>query len=112
MAATLIGIVLHVREVEGTVKDGPRKGETWKFLSLEINDTRYEHVWWCQLRHDDPQYADLVLSDLTGHKVRVTIKSQSVWGPRGLAHGRKVIHIRSQITNVRDLGVPHDDSVR
>lgn len=107
MAATLTGILLGVREVEGTVKEGPRKGETWKFLSMEINDMRHG-VWSCQLRHDDAQYPDLVDSDLVGHKVKVTIKSQSA-APRELQDGRKIMQIRSQITNVRDLGTPRDD---
>jgi hypothetical protein len=108
MAATLTGIVLGMREVEGVVKEGPRKGETWKFLSMEINDTRFGHAWSCQLRHDDPQYDQVLGSDLAGHKVKVTIKAQSA-GPRELADGRKLMQIRSQVTNVRDLGVLSDD---
>ena len=107
MPATLTGIVQGMREVEGTVKDGPRKGESWKFLSVEVMETRYGHVWSCQLRHDDTQYPDLVATDLVGHNVKVTIKSQSA-APRELADGRKVMQIRSQVTNVRDLGVPDD----
>ena len=108
MSATLIGIVQGMREVEGTVKEGPRKGESWKFLSLEVTDTSYGHVWSCQVRHDDIQYPDLVNVDLTGHKVKVKIKSQSA-APRELSDGRKVMQIRSQVTNIRDLGVPNED---
>lgn len=106
MAATLVGVVLGMREVEGTVKDGPRKGEGWKFLSMEVS-TR-GHVWSCQLRHDDDKYEEVLGADLVGHKVKVTIKSQSA-GERQLQDGRKVLQIRSQVTNVRDLGVPDDD---
>ena len=108
MAATLVGIVQVVREVEGTVKDGPRKGENWKFLSMEIADTRYGHVWSCQLRHDDDKYDGVLNSDLVGHKVKVTIKSQSA-AHRDLPDGRKINQIRSQVTNVRDLGLPSDE---
>ncbi|HJT57818.1 MAG TPA: hypothetical protein VJ761_15055 [Ktedonobacteraceae bacterium] len=108
MAAKLTGIVMGMREVEGVTKDGPRKGESWSFLSLEINDVRYGHIWSCQVRHDDIQYPDLVGQDLVGHKVQMTIKSQSA-GERQLQDGRKVMQIRSQVTNVRDLGVPNDD---
>jgi len=38
----------------------------------------------------------------------VLVKSQSA-GPRELADGRKLMQIRSQVTNVRDLGVLTDD---
>ena len=108
MAAMLTGIVQGVREVEGTVKDGPRKGESWKFLSIEVSDTRFGHVWSCQLRHDDEQYDQVLGSDLVGHKVKVTIKAQSA-GERQLQDGRKVMQIRSQVTNLRDLGTPDDE---
>ena len=108
MAATLIGIVQGMREVEGTVKDGPRKGESWKFLSVEVTETRYGHIWSCQVRNDDVQYPDLVKADLTGHKVKVTIKAQSA-SERQLQDGRKVMQIRSQVTNVRDLGLPDEE---
>jgi hypothetical protein len=108
MAAILTGIVLGMREVEGTVKQGPRQGEDWKFLSLEINDTRFGYVWSCQLRDNDPQYATIVKEDLAGHKVKVTVKAQSA-SPRTLADGREVMQIRSQVTNIRDLGLPEDD---
>jgi hypothetical protein len=108
MAATLTGIVLGVREVEGVTQDGPRKGESWRFLSLEVTDPRFGHVWSCQLRDSDPNYADLLRSDLAGHKIKVTIKSQSA-AERQLQDGRKVMQIRSQVTNVRDLGVADDE---
>jgi len=108
MAATLTGIVQGLRLVEGTVSEGKRKGEKWEFLSMEINDTRYGHIWSCQVRSDDEQYSTLSADGLVGHKVKVTIRSQSA-GPRDLADGRKVMQIRSQVTNVRDLGVPNDD---
>ncbi len=108
MAATLTGIVQGLRSVEGVVQEGKRKGEKWEFLSIEINDTRYGHIWSCQVRSDDEQYSKLSADELIGHKVKVTIRSQSA-GPREMADGRKVMQIRSQVTNVRDLGVPNDD---
>lgn len=118
MAVVLTGIVNGMRPVGGEVDEGPRKGEKWHFLSMEITDTRYGKVYSCQLRHDDPQYAEFVQNDklsqdLTGHKVKVTIKAQSA-GEREIEDKttkevRTVLQIRSQITNVRDLGLPDDD---
>jgi hypothetical protein len=108
MAAVLTGIVRSMREVEGVTQDGPRKGQTWRFLSIEISDPRYGHVWSCQLRDDDPHFADLSQSDLVEHKVKAVVKSQSA-AERSLPDGRKIMQIRSQVTNVRDLGVYGDD---
>jgi len=108
MAATLSGIVLGVREVEGVTQEGPRKGESWRFLSIEVTDPRFGHVWSCQLRDSDPQYSDVVGGDLIGHKIKVTIKAQSA-AERMLQDGRKVMQIRSQVTNLRDLGVADDE---
>jgi hypothetical protein len=109
MAATLTGIVQGMRPVEGIVEQGRNKGEKWAFVSMEITDTRFGKVWSCQLRFDDKQYSDLLSKDLAGHKVKVTIKSQSA-GERKLADGRTVMQIRSQITNIRDLGLADEDS--
>jgi len=120
MALILTGLVQGMRPVAGVVEEGKRKGETWAFLSMEITDTRFGKVYSCQLREDDPQYADLVAGadmktgkvakdkDLSGHKVKVTIMSQSA-GERELADKRIVLQIRSQVTNIRDLGIPQDD---
>jgi len=120
MALILTGLVQGMRPVAGVVEEGKRKGETWQFISLEITDTRFGKVYSCQLREDDPQYADLVAGadlktgklakdkDLSGHKVKVTFVSQSA-GERELADKRIVLQIRSQVTNIRDLGIPQDD---
>jgi len=108
MAAVLTGIVNGLREVEGVTEQGPRKGETWKFLSMEISDMVPGHVWSCQVRSDDKDYDSLVSTDLKGHKVKVTIVSQSA-GERTLKDGKKVMQIRSQVSHVRDLGLPADE---
>lgn len=108
MAAVLTGVVRSQREVEGVTQDGPRKGQTWRFLSLEISDPRYGHVFSCQLRDDDEHYGQMVGADLTEHKVKVTIKAQSA-NERTLPDARKIMQIRSQVTNVRDLGLYDDD---
>ena len=120
MALVLTGLVQGMRPVEGIVEEGKRKGEKWAFLSLEITDTRYGKVYSCQVREDDPQYSDYVAGadlstgklakdkDLSGHKVKVTIMSQTA-GERELADKRIVMQIRSQITNIRDMGIPKDD---
>ena len=120
MAMILTGLVQGMRPVEGIVEEGKRKGEKWAFLSMEITDTRYGKVYSCQVREDDPQYADYIEGadlkagklakdkDLSGHKVKVTIVSQTA-GERELADKRIVMQIRSQVTNVRDMGIPKDD---
>lgn len=108
MAATLVGILRSMREVEGVTQEGPRKGQTWRFLSMEISDPRYGHVWSCQLRDDDDQYQEMAKADLVEHKLKVTVKSQSA-AERSLADGRKIMQIRSQVTHVRDLGLLDDD---
>ena len=120
MAIVLTGLVQGMRPVEGIVEEGKRKGEKWAFLSMEITDTRYGKVYSCQVREDDPQYADFIAGadlsagklakdkDLSGHKVKVTIVSQTA-GERELADKRIVMQIRSQVTNVRDMGIPKDD---
>lgn len=108
MAAVLTGIVRSMREVEGITQEGPRKGQAWRFLSIEISDPRYGHVWSCQLRDDDKQFTDLAGSDLVEHQVKVTVKSQSA-SERSLPDGRKIMQIRSQVTNVRDLGMFDED---
>ncbi|MGH2507051.1 MAG: hypothetical protein ACRDHZ_06520 [Ktedonobacteraceae bacterium] len=118
MSLVLTGFVNGMRPVAGKVEDGPRKDEEWHFLSLEIVDSRYGKVYSCQLRDDDPQYKDFVdgtklKQDWTGHKVKATIKGQ-IAGEReiedkGTKAKRVVLQIRSQVTNLRDLGTPKDD---
>ena len=118
MAMVLTGMVTGMRPVAGVTEQGKRKGETWAFLSLEIVESRFGKVYSCQLREEDPQYAEFVEDaeegklakdkDLTGHKVKVTVAAQSA-GEREMPDGRKVMQIRTQITNIRDLGIPTDD---
>lgn len=123
MALVLTGIVNGMRPVAGTTKSGDRQGQEWQFLSMEITDTRYGKVYSCQLRDDDPQYKDFVevtsgnggklKTDLTGHKVRVTIKGQSASEreitDKSSDQVRMIMQIRSQLTNIRDLGIPEED---
>jgi hypothetical protein len=118
MAMVLTGFMNGMRVVGGVIEEGKRKGEKWAFLSMEIVDPRYGKVYSCQLRHDDPQYSSFVSgervsTDLTGHKVKVTVKSMTA-GPRTIedkATGevREIIQIRSLVTNLRDLGTADDD---
>lgn len=120
MTLILTGLVQGMRPVEGIVEEGKRKGEKWAFISAEITDTRYGKAYSCQLREDDPQYADLIVGadlsagklakdkDLSGHKVKVTIVSQTA-GEREFPDKRIVMQIRSQVTNIRDMGIPKDD---
>jgi hypothetical protein len=118
MALTLTGVCLGMRPVFGVVEEGPRKGEKWEFLSMEITDTRFGKVYSCQLRHDDPQYEKLVAGgelkeNLIDHKVRVTIKSMTA-GEREIedkstGQTRTILQIRTQVTNVRDLGTMNEN---
>ena len=118
MGLTLVGIVNGCRPVAGTVQNGDRKGEEWKFLSMEIVDPRYGKVYSCQLRDKDPQFGELVAGDkmakeLAGHKVKVTVMSITA-GEREIEDKstkevKTILQIRTQITNVRDMGLPSDD---
>ncbi len=125
MAVLLTGLVKGMRPVEGIVEQGKRKGDTWKFISIEITDTMTGTVWSCQLREEDEQFADYMVGadlntnklakdkDLTNHKVKVRIVAQSA-GEREIedkTSGQKriVLQIRTTITNIRDLGLPKDD---
>ncbi len=125
MAAILTGLVKGIRPVEGIVEQGKRKGETWKFISIEITDTMTGTVWSCQLREEDEQFAEYMAGadlkanklakdkDLTNHKVKARIVAQSA-GEReiedkGTNTKRIILQIRTTITNIRDLGIPKDD---
>jgi len=118
MALVLTGIMLGMRVVGGEVEDGPRKGQKWNFLSMEVTDTRFGKVYSCQLREDDPQYTDIVkdgkvAQDYTDHKVKMVVKGQTA-GEReiedkGTGQKRIVLQIRSQVTNIRDMGLPQDE---
>lgn len=118
MGLVLTGIVNGARPVAGTVQGGERQGEEWKFLSMEIVDPRYGKVYSCQLRDKDPQFHELVAgdkmkTDLAGHKVKVTVMGITA-GEREIedkntGERKTIIQVRTQITNVRDLGLPDDD---
>jgi hypothetical protein len=109
--ALLTGKVKNMRLVEGEYKDGKRKGEKWEFLSLEIIDAASGFVWSCQLPSADEQYTEVAQDSLVGHKVKVTVMSQTAAEREIGTNGstRKIMQIRSQITNVRDLGRVTDD---
>ena len=121
MSLVLTGVVTGMRPVGGTVEDGPRKGEKWNFLSMEIVDTRFGKVYSCQLRSEDAQYKEFVgqdnklvsSKDLTDHKVRVTVKAQSAAereiDDKATNEKRTIMQIRSQITKIEDLGFPDDE---
>lgn len=118
MGLVLTGVVNGCRPVAGTVQSGERQGEEWKFLSMEIVDPRYGKVYSCQLRDKDPQFSELVAGDkmkteLAGHKVKVTVMGITA-GEREIedkntGERKTIIQVRTQITNVRDLGLPDDD---
>lgn len=118
MALVLTGVMTGMRPVAGTVEQGPRKGESWAFLSMEVTDTRFGKVYSCQLNDTDPQFQEFVQNgklakDLTSHKVKLTIKSQTA-GIREIEDKttkdkREIMQIRNQVTNVRDLGLPEDE---
>jgi hypothetical protein len=128
MAAILTGIMTGMRVVGGQMTEGKRRGEQWVMLSMEISDGR--NVWSCQLGEEDKQFVDFVelkgfvenddgkmvpeaelKIDLTDHKVKATIKSQTA-GEREIGQNgnkRKIMQIRTRVTNVRDLGIPEDE---
>ena len=87
---------------------------------MEIVDPRYGNTYSCQLRDKDADFDKFVskdgkaiISDLTGHKVKVTIMSMNA-GEREIEDKTTkektvILQIRTQITNVRDLGLPEDE---
>jgi hypothetical protein len=118
MSLVLTGIVNGARPVAGMVQSGERQGEEWKFLSMEIVDPRYGKIYSCQLRDKDPQFNELVAGDklkseLAGHKVKVTVMGitagQREIEDKDTGERKTIIQVRTQITNVRDLGLPEDE---
>jgi hypothetical protein len=118
MSLVLTGVVNGMRPVGGVVQQGERKGETWQFLSLEIVDARYGNVYSCQLRDKYAQFGEIVVDgklkqDFTGYKVRVTIRSLSASEreivDRHTGESKTVLQIRTQVTNIKDLGVPNEE---
>ncbi len=109
--ALLTGKVKSMRVVEGEYKSGKRKGDAWEFLSMEIVDVASGHIWSCQMPSEDEKFREVAQDSLVGHRVKVTLMGQTAGereiGEEGNKH--KIMQIRSQITNVRDLGLPHDD---
>ncbi|GER86877.1 hypothetical protein KDW_10390 [Dictyobacter vulcani] len=131
MALVLTGVINGIRPVGGVIETGSRAGEQWHFLSIEITDPRYGRVYSCQLRSNDRQYKELVdikpgkddkgrdveihtlKNDLADHKVKVTFVSQSA-GEREIedkstGEKRTILQVRTQVTNLRDLGLSEDD---
>lgn len=127
MAHALKGIVKGIRAVTGQYDDGPRKGEVWFFLSLDIHDTKWGSTYSCQLPEDDPQYKEYVQvsgkkgdngqevrelveeKDLKGHEVQVSIIRQTA-GERKTkqrvfkANGEKNIGMEEQaVPTVRSI---------
>lgn len=101
--AILTGTVKYARVMDGEYKAGKRQGEHWEFLSMEIIDPVTGYTWSCQLPSEDGTYKDAAKSDLTGHKVRVKVTSQTA-GPRTLPDGTQRMQIRSQVRRLEDLG--------
>lgn len=101
--ATLIGKVKGQREVTGTYKDGKRKGQEWRFLSIDIIDEDSGLSWSCQLREDDEQYDAMARGSLVKHRVSATVMGQTASAYTD-AKGEQKMQIRSQITDLEDLG--------
>lgn len=101
--AILTGNVKSARVVEGKYKTGKRQGDEWAFLAFEVVDAVTGFVWSCQLNSEDGSYVNVAQTDLTGHKVRCKIASQSA-GERELPDGRKFMQIRSQVRQLQDMG--------
>ena len=101
--AMLTGTVKYARVMDGEYKSGKRQGQRWEFLSMEIIDPVTGFTWACQLPSEDSTYRDASGADLTGHKVRVKVTSQTA-GPRTKPDGTQVMQIRSQVRRLEDLG--------
>src|SRR5258708_533771 len=108
--ATLTGKVKGQREITGKYKSGKRQGEEWHFLALEIIDEDSGLTWSCQLSGDDEDYQDVARESLVKHRVSTTIMGQTVseyTNPKN----ETIQQIRSQITDVQDLGAAHKAAV-
>ncbi len=70
---------------------------------MEIIDPVTGFVWSCQLPSEDGTYKEASQCDLTGHRVRVKVTSQTA-GPRMLPDGTQRMQIRSQVRRLEDLG--------
>ena len=106
--AQLTATVKSQRVVSGEYKTGKRQGEEWEFLSLELIDVSSGFIWNCQLPSEDDSYRDATKDSMVGHRVRVKVTSQTA-GQRDLPDGTKKMQIRSQVTNLRDMGIPKED---
>ena len=106
--AMLTATVKSQRVVSGEYKTGKRQGEEWEFLSLELIDVGSGFIWNCQLPSEDDTYRDATADSLVGHRVKVKVTSQTA-GQRDLPDGSKKMQIRSQVTNLRDMGIPKED---
>jgi len=137
MAFVLTGIVKGMRALSGVSEQGSRAGERWEFISMEIADPKFCHVYACQMRNTDRQFKDLtevkrvtdpktnqqversVLKegkDYTDHKVKVFVSSITA-GEReitkkdtqGNEFSEAVMQVRLTVTKIVDLGEPDDD---
>lgn len=103
--AQLTGTVKSMRVVNGEYKSGKRQGEQWEFLSIEIIDEDSGAVWSCQMSSDDEAYEQVTqVGTLAKHKVAVVVMGQTA-SERELPNKAKVMQIRTQITDIRDLGL-------
>lgn len=118
MSLVLTGLVNGCRPVAGTVQQGDRKGEEWKFLSLEVIDQKFGKIYSCQLRERDPQFKELVngdkmAKDLQGHRVKMTVvgitAGQREIEDRDTGESKTIIQMRCQVTSIKDLGIPEDE---
>src|SRR2546429_9997385 len=99
--AILTGNVKTSRVVQGEYKSGKRQGEDWEFLSLEIIDGVTGFTWSCQLASEDGSYPQVSRGDLTGHKVRCKVTSQTA-AVRTLAGWPAGTQQRLPVSEIRD----------
>jgi hypothetical protein len=107
--ATLTGRVKSMRVVEGTYEQGKRRGEKWEFLSMEVIDEDSGNIWSCQLSDKDDGYEQVSQQNLVKHQVRLVVMGQSA-AERTMPNGEKKMQIRSQVSDVEDLGTARKSS--
>lgn len=107
--AMLTGKVKSMRVVEGTYEKGKRQGEHWEFLSMEVIDEDSGDIWSCQLAGVDENYETVSQQNLVKHRVRLMVMGQTA-SERTFPNGEKKMQIRSQVTDVVDLGLARSNA--
>ena len=104
MGATLVGVVNSARVIADP-------NGAYNFYALDLITERGTTAA-CQVWNNDPTYQKLIDTgeQLVNHKVKVSITNYNIGWRELKKGGEKVPQIRFRVTNVRDLGIPANES--